>query len=991
MRSRIARLFLIAAAILSITAGCQSEMPDATGKAKIIVGSSVGSRTLLPQTETPDSYNIVLKQNGEEKWKTEKPVSAVDGAIEISGMELGSYQVYVEGLDAEGKKILRGEGSSDLVVSASATGSVIVKLGYISDEGTTGSIEVTFSWPDLASTSQGCIREALDDGGLKFVLLAGDDYEETASYEYRTNADGDTFETQVTCRFDDVPTGTDVPIAFRIQNIEGRTLIDAAFYTRAQVYAGHTSVVDSNDEGLFEITANMNTMSPRNVTRLDIDYPMENTDSSLIVKITNPSMNYINEEGKKDKKPVNVKVLLSWQKADGTSPESEPVEVPASAVDVEYTATGLEPGVEYKFFTQTVYDGNLISEKRTWEGTEDKPFCTKVGVKDIDLDDSGITDDIIVQGSSFTIDTSITPSNASIKTVTYTESNKILERDTFADAGESGNKALFTAILPGKTTITATSDDPLNKISKTSKEIKVRLAAPKNVAAVQPETDLENGEVSVSVYWDKVEGAEQYIVYRSDKTEAIATVTETYYSDKALKAGESYSYQIVADAPEVEATAGFKVISDKSETSNTVSIDAPRISIILPSTTEGTIEIKQNGEGNNLLPDQTIFLSEDDEVTVTVSNPEFSGGFEAVRYAWYVNGASQEKNELRNTSSFEEMQTFVISSYLEGVDQMYMNEVYYLTFAAYGANGEVYSKTITFTIATPIIGVTLTAPNAKDKALRLTTESDTLQLEGKVVFEGDRTSDSENLVTAQLNTLSYTVSGDESCVEVKDGLVTIKGYGDVRITATAVNGMSDYIDLSIYTPTVQSEAQLIDAVNRELRKYLEYAENSFVERDWWGSWTYVLIGYANGDQQSYGPIDGISIKNSHGTSIKPGLLNIDNHSFIGYGSIGQLTINAATALELYATSAGDAGYLSVDNLGKISTNNAVIDVTLPYNQGVAHIRYNSIEVADGENKNVRNGSYDVSFDSIIGPNPTNPLEDGNFPDASTEGISKIYY
>lgn len=984
MRSRIARLFLIAAAILSITAGCQSEMPDATGKAKIIVGSSASSRTLLPQTETPDSYNIVLKQNGEEKWKTDNPVSAVDGVIEISGMGLGSYQVYVEGLDAEGNTILRGEGSSDLVVSASTTGSVIVKLGYVSDEGTTGSIEVTFSWPDLASTSQGCIRQALDNGGLRFVLLAGDNYEETASYEYRTNPE-DAFNTQVSCIFDNVPTGADVPVAFRIQDIDGNTLINAAFYTRAQIYAGHTSVVDSNDEGLFEITANMNTMSLRNVTKLDIDYPMENTDSSLIVRITNPSMNYINEEGEKDKKPVNVKVLLSWQKADGTSAESEPVEVPASDVDVEYTATGLETGVEYRFFTQAVYDGNLISEKRTWEGTEEKPFCTKVGVKDIDLDDSGITDDIIVQGNSFTIDATVKPSNASIRTVAYTQSNEILERDTFADTGDSGNKALFTAILPGKTTITATSDDPLNKISKTSKEIKVRLAAPENVSAVQPETDLENGEVSVSVYWNEVEGAEQYIVYRSDKAEALATVTAPYYSDKALKAGESYSYQIVADAPEVEATAGFAVISDKSETSNTVSIDAPRISIILPSTPEGTIEIKQNGEGNNLLPDQTVFLSEDDEVTVTVSKPEFADGFEAVRYAWYVNGASQEKSELRNTSSFEEMQTFVISSYLEGVDQMYMNEVYYLTFAAYGANGEVYSKTMTFTIATPIIGVTLTAPNAKDKALRLTTESDALQLEGKVVFEGDRTSDSENLVTAQLNTLSYTVSGDESCVEVKDGLVTIKGYGDVRITATAVNGMSDYIDLSIYTPTVSSPTELVNAVIDRMYTFFKDANDNTMDNDWRGTFFgSEAVTYKSSDNK-------VSITNCNGT-----VDVFDNKN--GYFSFSDVTLNnAKIGNDVKFSTTKDISLIDDSriitgrsNLATVGLNDEeAISMTLPGNQGNATITFVQVAVY-GKDNSSDPGYFIVSFDKQIGYSSA-PVEKGEYKIVNDSNIHNLLY
>ena len=58
---------------------------------------------------------------------------------------------------------------------------------------------------------------------------------------------------------------------------------------------------------------------------------------------------------------------------------------------------------------------------------------------------------------------------------------------------------------------------------------------------------------------------------------------------------------------------------------------------------------------------------------------------------------------------------------------------------------------------------------------------------------------------------------------------------------------------------------------------------------------------------------------------------------------------------------GLGGYGGTDTLTSIGTNSPTVDITLPYNQGVAHITYNSVSVVDNNS-----GSFNVVFDEQVG-------------------------
>ena len=80
-------------------------------------------------------------------------------------------------------------------------------------------------------------------------------------------------------------------------------------------------------------------------------------------------------------------------------------------------------------------------------------------------------------------------------------------------------------------------------------------------------------------------------------------------------------------------------------------------------------------------------------------------------------------------------------------------------------------------------------------------------------------------------------------------------------------------------------------------------------------------------------------------------------------TIGETLAKSATiAVGIYDEPfLGLGGYGGTDTLTSIGTNSPTVDITLPYNQGVAHITYNSVSVVDNNS-----GSFNVVFDEQVG-------------------------
>ena len=166
-------------------------------------------------------------------------------------------------------------------------------------------------------------------------------------------------------------------------------------------------------------------------------------------------------------------------------------------------------------------------------------------------------------GKTVALKATVTPADATDKTVTWTSSNtKIAAVDA---------NGVVTGKAVGSATITAKTAN-----GKTAAcAVSVSLSAPENVKAASA------SNTSVKVSWKKAVGAQKYQVYRATskkgKFKKVATTSGASYTNKKLTTGKTYYYKVKAISG--SATSAYtKVVSAKPVPKAPTRVKAKKVS-----------------------------------------------------------------------------------------------------------------------------------------------------------------------------------------------------------------------------------------------------------------------------------------------------------------------------------------------------------------------------------------------------------------------------
>lgn len=770
---KTARMMMLLLLALLTLFSCNN-MPETTGKVRLYV-KSADTRTIMPDAFSDVAkYDISLTSKSSQEKKEFKDVVPKEGAVELTGITMGTYTVSVIGYDEKGTKTcISASDTADLVIKPGETSSLRIQMEALYSEGT-GSLEVTFKWSDLGKDTATPFNDALKGGSLIFQLLYID-YSEDGALSITKKVEQTVDVTDGKTSYTFIANGLDATkgqtIAFNILDKDGIVVAYKKFSSVLQIAAGQTSRPDENDSSLFYITNETAPSYVRNIYGASWALNEDNPQTSVIVSWKNPTSG--------DDVLIDNVVLYLDAEGKGTI-KTDPIEVESTTTS--YTFFDLEAETQYTLSAQAFYKDGRASVKDVI--AFDSPITTKIPVTGIAFE--GDVPNSIEYGTKFTLSYVFTPSNASIQTVTWDFDNTILSQE--------GNT--FSAIKPGETTVKVTSTDNPEAVAETN-EITVHLAKVTGVSASVVEDD-ETSSIYTKVSWNESAQATGYKVYRyvnEEKEESYcATVSETSYEDHSATSGNSYQYFVVATFGETD-----EYDSAESELSGEIAIGNPSITIIPPTAGSQKLEVF----GGN-----TIVIPEGETRSIGLTN-EIDG---AANYCWYI-------NDIKLLSEGKEI---VIGANSAGIDTSTITGQNELKLCVQLENGTSISATTTFYIVSVMEEGITSSWQSKNTRLPVTI-GDTLKIDAEVTP-----------ASATLKALSFTSDKPKIATVDQDGNLTVKEYGNVTITVKSISGKTLDIPFSFYHQAFTSKEEIINGVNLILNKHLSDANASeSIAGDWW--------------------------------------------------------------------------------------------------------------------------------------------------------------
>ncbi len=957
-------VILIASAIFMITSCEDANKQNENSLSKSVTISlsgvgNTGSRTLLPsEVVPPKSYTFTLEavklsENGTYVADTTRsvPVQSFDATegnnYTIQGVAIGAYKVTVEGYNAlkddTNKTITMIGSTSDstpfIVAPNNETNSVSIALQLISEgDDHTGSISVKFDW----SKAGGAVAEATQDGGLYFELwLQNDNDNRFKAFGSRQNSEPG--ETSFTFTADGIPVTKGKSLFFKVYNAQGILILDNFISVTAQVYAGHTSVGDSNEPTVYEITNAM--LNPaKNIYDVDWSYS-DDTGKNATITWNNP----MKRNG--DSLLSSVSIIIT-ENGSSTTVVDEEITIADKAVSSSYTFEGMEDNKVYTLKYQANHKSGLISPAVF----ADFELKKRVAVTGIEIDETNLPAEgtILSFGDNFQLSATIIPDNATVKKYTW----EVGSEEVLINYQNS-----FMAKKPGISTITVRSVDNPNVTDTTSRSVKVRLAAPTNIQA----TAVDNG---ISVSWIAPNFASSYTILRKESSEAsytqIATnITDTTYLDGTVNATSSYTYKVIADASEYDVDS-FKVTSLESEESNAIKIADSSINITVPSLANFKFDI--SGEGAQV-------VTPEKNAVYQLLKP-IDG---AVTYTWKIIYDKEEKILLTGTYEQAKICTITIDS--AGFNESTVGSYNDLRLVVTDANGTEYSDTTTFNVIDVLdTGVTYELKEGAQK--RLSTKladgsARTVQINAQVVPSN-----------ATMTSITYESSDESIATVTQTGLVTFHNASNdngsgVTITMTPSNGVAATVTFDVYEATISSHLELLNIVNTRFNQALFDCGWT----DWWANSTAETYEWLSTDKT-------VGMRREAGVGEnKVAYATFDNATIDGgYTISGTVHMESKDGGLFGPTPNGSA--VGTDPLHVIGFNGSVnsntITVTLPGNQGTADIVYSNVLITGN-----RSGSYGITFNKSVGTNCYDE-EDvlqtcQNMPitDSNTSGVTRI--
>lgn len=902
------------------------------------------ARTIMPdKLESADYYAVTLTaDSGNGETKNFPSLAASGTSLTLESVALGSYSVDIKGYDETGDTdtlVLEGDsGKKKLVVSVNGANSIEITLNAVErkEEGLKGTVVINVDFSEVSSLER--FTQMLSNGGFTVKMFDLDNPGEPLAKATLASADS----TTLTLSAEELPTTNPEGMEVYFSLYNGETLI-AKNLRRSilHVYSGNTSYDDEGDIVITEADLAYGV----NVKNAKWSYNTNNKDYIDI------SWDNVFSQGSQ----LFDQVVVSYTPKSGGETKTITAKDIEDAEKSSVTIKDLETDVEYKISIQAFHKSGLVSSNDVQDFT-----ITKITpVESITLNPQTVE---TAQGKTFTIKYSITPDEASVKTVTWD-----FDASYFEKISDNGSSAKFRSLKAGKSTITANTDEINSKVSAQT-EVTAKLSAPEDVTA-----DTTTGP-GVIITWAAVENADSYTVYRADGngefTKLRSGIEGTKYSDGAVFSGQQYKYKVKA----IGTADGISVDSDYSEASGNVPIPESSISIKIPENAETlNIEISSGGMLSFVDGERLTFSA------VSSDGQEIDG---ITKYAWYI-GTSK--------TPISEESTLIVSAdsknYFENMDKVPVNGAYQQTLTLVVTyNDKQYSGSVNFYYIEEVVDYDVIQLEAKtlETVPKTGTRFSTLTSDGQ-----------ERIIQLVTDTSSSILKDVDISIKMKDGssgdpseiakynsengTIELKGgTGDITITAKPKygNGAPKTLDLSIYQATVTSAEQLLNAVNTEFGKLI-----SIFGDDFWTSSKATTF-----EEKNYTLVTGSSAAWNDLATPKDGYVSFNQKS-VSLSDIGSVEFNTDSnsniLLSVYDPGgAGDTGYLGTDYIGTIK---GTLKVTLPYNQGIATITYDVV-VQDGNTN--RGGSYSVVFDKLL-TTEIKGISNTNIIDG--KGITKVIY
>ena len=917
-------IILSVISIVFILASCEQAQPEQqlTQSVNITLANVAdpNARTIRPDHyESPDKYDVTLTEvsaaaegvwtevPGSEKTKTWN-VDASGNSITLDNVAVGNYKVSIIGLTDADVKVLSGSSNDVLSVTPGSVNSITIDLSPIEEgEGLTGTVRIDIDWTQAKGSDR--FNELFEKG----LTVKMKDLKTDKELGAETSSSGD---------------------------VDGMTLEATVAVTPSQqvyfeLWSGDTLITKNLRRSVIWVSSGNVSVPMDGESKIIID---EN-DLAYGVNVKNASWNYNTESSQYvDITWDNVffggsclfdKVVVYYEPANGGTAESGKVEVTdLKGEKGSVTLENLETNVDYKIYIQAYHTNGLISSKDPLDGT----ITTKVVVDGISITPSSLESAIEI-GGKVDLTATVTPENASDKSVTWTFDEEAFSADS--DTSDSGVAKSFTAKKAGVFTIKAQTNDQLATVESAKIKVKVNPAAP----TVEKESD------NITVSWQAVSNEDAtYTLYRTaDSADAQVIGTQnmnvTSYEDKDIFSGVTYSYYVVATVGEDTLT---------SKTSTEVEMPESVIGITLPNA--GTsLDINLRSEDG--------ILALTDENSITLSAVDKDGyPLESDTYAWYVDLVSEP---------ISESSTLVLNMEEHG-QYIYPGDNELEITLVLTKGGRTYSGSVTVHVLSgdvPAESIVISLPEGQ------TTRLSAVDADGNLRKIPLTTVVTPNYTTEEITyEITQTLTEDSpikgNIVDVQNGNLVFSGAtGEVTIKAKTSSGKeSNAIALSVYKATVDSAVQIVNLINTEWAKHFSVADSSaYFDSDW-------AVTNVAWNTKTYKDESGSFYFQRALTTINDG----DSYATI---SNARIKITEEENNDIIVTSNGNIDFSLIDGEGAvtigtevikiISVNNQNLTVRLPFNQGTATITYEGIRVKDDSGNNTRGGYYSVDFSSDI--------------------------
>ena len=626
-------LLVVLAVSCNMTGTRVSERQNLTINPKIV---DISTASLVPTSPTPSKLRFELWREGKEEVTKTLDYAGQGSSYVIEDVLVGTYSVYVYGLDADDKEIMKG-GPVSFTVKPNSSNSCKVDLDFLSEK--YGSVAVKITW-DSSELSDSPISEAIESGRIGFLgffgsgeykdkTLKGDTVDESSAYNlihWVENAAADEFLYKESSVPSTGSAGADAYFIIYTYDEDNNVIALAkTFYTTLIVYDNLESIPDANEVYNFHIDSStiegyISNVSASTVTaEPDPSSPVD----TLIVSWDNPVFS-------SDIYPITVNVWLTDKSNRIMGSKQSFVYANKDAASDRGSAKFSQLSSSEKYDVWFSVEGAIGYSKEEIKLENVNP---KISVQSIAFPKGFAS--AYTAGQRIQIEPVFTPTEATVRDFT------VKEKANSDDISFDGANVTFDHA--GSYTLVITSMD--NSEASAEHPVTVRLGKPSSVSA-----EAENDGIVVS--WTPVADADGYAITRTSEDGSSVdfmpgAVSE--YKDMAVLSGEKYTYSVKA----IKNNDNEGLYTGDAEISTEVSTPEAGIQVSIPGIVTADFSSVLDALVNEYMD---ITDPKRDSISVGFTGEVTdSNGNNAENYTWKLNG------NLLKSGDFSEAGTLTLS------------------------------------------------------------------------------------------------------------------------------------------------------------------------------------------------------------------------------------------------------------------------------------------------------------------------------------------